>query len=132
MAIMYEVKAKKNPLKPTDPVKFYPTVARGQMISTRQLAEQIAGSSTVSRADVLAVLASASEMILQHLKNSNSVRLDDVGILFPTIEGEPANSEAEFDVKKNIKGVRVRFRPEVSLKKAVQDADFEKVNIQRP
>ena len=56
MAILYEVKAKKNPLKPAEPPKFYAQIARASTLTTKQLAEEIAAASTVSRADVQAVL----------------------------------------------------------------------------
>lgn len=132
MAILYEIKQRKNPLKPTDPAKFYAQIARSSTITTKQLAEEVAAASTVSRADIQAVFTASAEVIQRHLKNSNGVRMDGIGIISPQLDSEGVNSEAEFNVKQHIKAVKVRLLADKELKDAVQNADFDKVVIDKP
>lgn len=48
-------------------------------VSTKDLASEISHATTVTYADVLAVLAGASEAMKQHLQNSQKVVLDGIG-----------------------------------------------------
>jgi predicted histone-like DNA-binding protein len=129
MAILYEVKERKNPQTPGVPGKYYPAVVRTQTITFNALTKEIAARSTVSKADAAAVLYSLEELIIEHLKNSNGVRLGSLGTIYPTLTGKGAPSVAEFNAGEHIDGVRVRFLPAKALKDEVQNTDFRKVEM---
>lgn len=129
MAILYEVKERKNPQTPGQPGKFYPGVVRTQTITFNAITKEIAARSTVSKADAAAVLISFEELIIEHLKNSNGVRLGSLGIIYPTLKGSGAPSAEEFNAKDHITEVMVRFRAAKSLKDEVQDAEFKRVEF---
>ena len=129
MAILYEVKERKNPQKPEQEGKYYPAVVRTQTITFNALTKEIAARSTVSKADAAAVLLSFEELIIEHLKNSNGVRLGSLGIIYPTLTGSGAPSADEFNAKEHTDGVRVRFLPAKALKEEVQNTDFKKVEM---
>lgn len=129
MAILYEVKERKNPQTPGQPGKYYPAVVRTQTITFNAMTKEIAARSTVSKADAAAVLISFEELIIEHLKNSHGVRLGSLGIIYPTLTGPGAPSADEFNAKEHIDGVRVRFLPAKALKEEVQNTDFKKVEM---
>lgn len=56
MSVKFKVVERGNPLKPTDPKKFYALTFASGEISLKQLSKRISSMSTVNSADVLAVL----------------------------------------------------------------------------
>jgi len=130
MSILYEIKERKNPQKPSAAAKFYPNVVRINTITTRQLAKEISQSSSMSYADVLGVFAAASEVIANHLLNSNAIRLNDLGIISTSLRGSGAESAESFNAKEHIDGVKIQFLAATNLKEAVKDADFKLVEIE--
>lgn len=131
MAILYEVKERKNPQTPGQPGKFYPIVARTQTITFNAITKEIAARSTVSKADASAVLISFEELILEHLKNSHGVRLGSLGIIYPTLTGSGAPSPDEFNAKEHIDKVKIRFLPSKAMKEEVQNTEFKKVEFEQ-
>lgn len=130
MSILYEIKKRKNPQDPSAPAKFYPNVVRINTITTRQLAKEISQSSTMSYADVLGVFAAASEVIANHLLNSNAIRLNDLGIISISLRGSGAESVKKFNTKEHIDGVKIQFLADTNLKDAMKDAGFKLVEIE--
>ena len=129
MAILYEIKERKNPQDPTGPGKFYPNAVRTQNITFNQLADAIAERSTVSKADVAAALYAMEEVIVESLKNSMGVRLGDLGIIYATLRGTGAVSEEAFTAAENIDEVRIHLLAGAKLKKEMQDVEFKKVEF---
>lgn len=126
MSIKFKIITRRNPLDSTAPVKYYATVDRNQTVTTNVLAKEIAARSTVSRADILAVLASFSEVIIEHLKNSDAVKLNDIGTFYPTIASKGVANEGDFNAKTHIKGAKIRFLPAKSLIYEIEDVDFKR------
>ncbi|MDD2601979.1 MAG: HU family DNA-binding protein [Prevotella sp.] len=80
-------------------------------VSTKQLAEEISHSTTVTYTDVLAVLSEISASIKSHLQNSEKVVLDGLGSFRVGISTKPAATSAEFDSSK-ISGFHIIYAPE--------------------
>ena len=114
-----------NPAKPDEPKKFYAnSVTRGD-ISLRELAKEIAEISTVSVVDTSAVIESLLQIIPRHVIDGEIVRLGDFGSFSIRLSSGGAENEGSFSANL-IKGVKLSFRPGRELKKALQDAEFEK------
>ena len=92
--------------------KWYGRSVMLNVVSTKQLAEEIAHSTTVTYADVVAVLAETSQALKQHLQNSHKVVLDGIGSFKVGISTAPANTSADFGVP-NIKSFHINYSPEV-------------------
>ena len=131
MSILFEVKERKNPQDPAAAGKFYPSAVRVNTISTNQVAKEVSQSSTMSRADVLGVLAAASEVIANHLLNSNAVKLNDIGILSISLRGSGAETAESFNIKDHIDSVKIGFLAAKSMKDEVEHAQFQKVEMER-
>lgn len=91
---------------------WYPqAVVVGNPIDTKQVAERLARISTVSYADVLAVLAEMPGVMADYMAQGKSVRLEGLGTFRYTLETEGVENKEEMDFQKQVKAVRVSFIP---------------------
>ena len=67
-----------------------------------------------NRAEVEAILTKLSECIPELVAQGYGVKLEGIGIFYPTIANEKGGAEtpAEFNIAQNVKGVHFRFRPD--------------------
>lgn len=99
-----------------DVYKWYPqAVTTGKPISTKQVAKRLADISTVSYADVLAVLAELSGVLADYMALGKTVKLDGLGTFYYTITAAGNGVDTPEEVNADqITGVRVRFIPEAT------------------
>jgi len=93
--IKYVIKPKKNSLVSPATVKYYPQIAPATPITLAQITKRIEKRSTVSSADVKAVLDALQYEVIEALQNGNSVRLGDLGSFHLTIKANGAKTAAE-------------------------------------
>lgn len=79
------------------------------------LAETIAESCTVTKADILAVITELVVAMKRDLQNSRRVVLPGFGSFKIGISTRPAQSAKDFNVTKNVKGIHVIFQPELHI-----------------
>ena len=120
--ITYAVKKVRNPKYPEVDYFNGRAVKTGEY-SFSELAEDINNSTTVTKADALAVLASIKPFVTKALLAGQVVVLDDLGRFQVTLQGKCYNRETmaseEFSPSAMIKSHRIVFRPEANLKKDV-------------
>ena len=94
--------------------KWYPkSVLVGSPVSTEQLCKRIGAESTVSPADVRAVLTALAPIMADYMSQGRSVKLDGIGSFYFTAVSAKGGVDAAEKVSANqIVGVRVRFNPE--------------------
>ena len=102
---------------PESPVfnRWFAFVDRMGILSTRGLAEHMIGHGLVSnRAEVESILVKLSECIPELVAQGYGVKLDSIGIFYPTIANNKGGAEtpADFNLAKHIAGVRFNFRPD--------------------
>ena len=114
--IPYKVIPRKSPKDRS--VKYY-GVQHTRQMSEQDFVERIVQKNTVTRADVLAVIASIREELVYSIRNGNSVTLPEIGTFGFTIKTRGAETKAKF-VADNIKQLLVRFKPSSTLKYDVQ------------
>ena len=91
---------------------WYPqAVTVGNPVETKKIAERLAAISTVSKADVAAVLAELPGVMADYMSQGKSVRLDGLGTFRYTLDTKGVETEEEFDFQKQLKAVRVQFTP---------------------
>ena len=97
--------------------KWYPRSITVGTVSTNQIAERLAAESTVSPADVAAVLKGLAPVMRSFMSQGLTVKLESVGTFYYTADASEQGVDTEKDVTANqIKGVRVRFIPEGTRK----------------
>ncbi len=93
--------------------KWYARVDRQGTLTTRGLAQHMIEHGLVSnRAEVESVLTKLSECIPELVAQGYGVKLDGIGIFYPTINSSGAESVEKFNIATDIKGVRFRFAPD--------------------
>jgi predicted histone-like DNA-binding protein len=106
--------------------KYYAVASKRELADFRKLAKMIEGRSTVSSADVIAVLYNLAYVIPEFIKDGRSVKLDGVGIISGTLVAEGKDTPGEV-TSRSIKGIKLHFLPDVEMKKNLKDCEFEKV-----
>jgi len=125
MSLKYRLVQKVNPTKPTDPQKYYANVVTRGEVSLRELAKEVAQMSTVSIADVTAVVESLLQIIPKHLGQGEIVRLGEFGSMSVTVSSEGTATPEEFAASR-IKGVNLNFRPGKEINQTLDQVTFEK------
>ena len=95
--------------------RWFAYVNKPGTLSTRGLAQHMIEHGLISnRAEVEAMLTKLSECIPELVAQGYGVKLDGIGIFYPTIANEKGGAEtvADFTISQNIKGVHFRFRPD--------------------
>lgn len=94
--------------------KWYPqSVLVGKQISTEQVSKRLAAESTVSPADVRAVLTALGSVMADYMAQGRSVKLDGIGSFYYTSTAAKNGVDKEEDVSAaQITGIHVRFLPE--------------------
>jgi predicted histone-like DNA-binding protein len=123
MPITYAVKKVRNPKNP-DVDYFHGAAIKTGELTMEKLAKRINNSTTVTQSDCYAVLKSMKDHIIEALTEGQVVVLDDLGRFQITLQGKCYNAdtmaEETFSPSSYIKGHRIVFRPEATLKKDIK------------
>ena len=125
MTVKFSVVPKKDPRNLEAPPKYYPTVVSQGRSDLRAIAERITQMSTVTSVDTLAVLEAFLTVIPQELAEGNIVELGELGSFRLTVlaSGEARPEDVS---KRNIKEVKVRFKPGKLFKQVLKGLEFRK------
>ena len=102
-------------MKKDEPAKAYATAQINGELSLKQLSRRISRQTTVSRADVVAVLISTVENLLDALQEGKQVDFGELGKFRLQILNEGAESLEKF-TSTNITGVNIQYIPGEDLK----------------
>ena len=93
-----------------------------------QIVKEAAQRMGTHPSNVRGVLLSLAEVINNHLREGDRVRLEDWGMMKLEIESEKVDNLKDFKAKKHIRGVRLHFLPESSegTQALYQGITFEK------
>lgn len=128
MAVKYIITEKGNPLKPSEPKKFYASAKADGEVTLKNLSKEIAeGSTTVSDTDVLAVLNDLTKILVRHLGEGKIVRFGDFGAFQVSISSEGVEKQEKV-TSSVIRGSKINFRPGADLKNMLATLKYEKYN----
>jgi hypothetical protein len=95
--------------------RWFAYVDRQGTLSTRGLAQHMIEHGLVgNRSEVESILCKLSECVPELVGQGYGVKLDGIGIFYPSIKNEKGGAESpqKFNVSQNILGVRFKFRPD--------------------
>ena len=125
MSIKFNVIAKKNPQRRDEPAKYYANIVGDGKTTLEDLAKYAAEMSTVSKADIVAVMESIFGKIASDVADGKIVYVG--GYFTLQAGGSSVGEEKEKDVNSaSIKSVRAVFRPGKMIKDALKLATFQK------
>ena len=127
MAVKYSVVARKNPMSPDAPKKYYAQAQAAGETSLELMAKRIERLCTVTRPDILAVLAGLQITVIDALENGEIARLGDLGCLQVSVSSYPAVTEKDYSTEK-IRKAKINYRPSSELKDMLKTLDFEQVS----
>jgi predicted histone-like DNA-binding protein len=105
--------------------KYYATAVSGGEMTLNKLTNSIEKVSTVSGADIRAVLYAMVDVMKASLEDGQIVRLGDLGSLRISIASN-GEATAEKVSAKSIKSARTVFTPGMELKNQLKNLKFEK------
>lgn len=126
MAIKYNVVEKPQPGVAGGGIKkWYAIVKTDGELTIDELTKAIEKFSTLSEADIRAVIIALENVIIRELTNGKIIRLDKLGSFYPSLSSLGAATEAEFNVSL-IKSAKVNYRPGKRINDALKTATFTK------
>lgn len=123
MAIIYDKVQRRNPMKPMLPKKWFATVKSVTQVSEKEVARQIADETTLNAKEAEFALQQLRKVLINNLKNGNTVKLGDWATFYVTINCEGVEEEKDFTPAK-IKKINVQCRCDASFKEELAKAEF--------
>lgn len=125
MPITFNVISRKNIQKPNDPPKYYADIVGNGETTLADLAKYASTVSTVSKADILAVLESTFSKIADDVADGKIVYVGEYFTLQAGGSSEGKDTAAEVN-SSSIESVRTIFRPGKMIKDALKLSTFQK------
>ena len=126
--IFYELKKNQNKLA-TIYGKWFAQAKAIETLNTRKLAQHISEHGSIYTPDVVyGVLEKFRSCLLEMLLNSKKVKIEGLGTFYTTVECTKGGAESKdkFNVQKNIKGLHIRFLPELTTEENISSREFLK------
>lgn len=125
MAVKIKAIQRRNINKPNEPAKWYPLAIGDGESTLDDLAQHASSISTVSKADILAVLESVFDKISIELSKGKIVRVGDYFTVQVGVSGTPSDKEQEVNGSK-VKSAHILFRPGKDMSDMVKLLEFKK------
>ena len=125
MPITFNVISRKNIQQPNDPPKYYADIVGDGKTTLQDLAKYASTVSTVSKADILAVLESTFSKIADDVADGKIVYVGEYFTLQAGGSSEGKDTAEEVNAS-SIKSVKTIFRPGKMIKDALKLAEFKK------
>lgn len=122
----YSIVMLPNPAKPDEAKKAYAKAQITRELTLKELSRRVAGQTTVSRADVTAVLIATVENMIDGLQAGEQVDFGELGKFRLQINSRGADSAEKFTAA-NINGVSIQFVPGEDLKSIFTGLEFNPV-----
>jgi len=122
----YQIIPRKNPQNNQETPKYYAQIVRPSAISLDMLSKRIAEISPLSELDTQTALLALSQVLPEYFAKGATVHLGDLGLFQTTINSKAAESPEEFTTDL-IKGISVRYRAGVKVKRRYEQVEFKKV-----
>ena len=126
MALNYSVSLRPNPLEREASPKAYATAQMNGELSLKQLSRRVSSQTTVSRADVVAVLTATVDNLLEALTEGKQVDFGELGKFRLQIASIGTEKLTDFTAA-HITGVNIQFVPGDDLKKIFNGMSFNPV-----
>jgi predicted histone-like DNA-binding protein len=128
MAIHYEFYESPS-LDGKEKKNYHPRVVTFGKITTEQLAREIQYESSLTRADVKAVLTSLADKLAEHLAEGQKIHLEGIGYLSVSLQCDKEIHNHEDMKRAPVAFKSVNFRADEELKKKLRVAKLERSTI---
>lgn len=123
MSIFLKKIQRVNPQDKQGPKKWYASQVTTEQMDETAVSEAIADETTLNAGEAMMAIRQLRKVILSALHNGKSVKLGNWGSFYAVAESEPADT-AEALTAKNVKRVKINFRPGSEIKESLAKATF--------
>lgn len=128
MAVKYSLAKRTSKFDSKNPDgKYYACAQINEKTSLKQFSKLIAMQTTVSRADVTAVLVSAVENLVMELQRGNQVEFGELGKFRLQLSSVGVTNAEDFKSDINITDVNIQFVPGEDLSQLFENLEFTQV-----
>ena len=106
--------------------KYCAMPTKRELVDIWKISKEIEKISTFSQADTFGVLYAMMTVIIDHIKNGDSVRLGDLGIFTLALKSKMEDGPEKVDAE-SIQEVMLKFRPSVRMKEELKNCEFKKI-----
>lgn len=128
MAISYEFYETPNPKK-DGKKSYHPRTVSFHKVTTEKLAQEIQYESSLTRADVKAVLTSLADKLANHLADGQKIHLEGIGYLSVSLQCDKEIHNQEDMKRAPVSFKAVNFRADEELKKKLRRTKMERSTI---
>lgn len=125
MSILIKPVKLKDQFKEDTPAMYVAVAKSRSVLNLDDLSKRIASMSTVSRADVYAVLIALTDTLPPALEEGNIIRLGSLGSFMIRVSSNPTPSAEEMNTHQ-ITQIKLRFRPSKEIQNKLQSFKIEK------
>lgn len=125
MTIKYKAIPRINPSDRTAEKKYYASIVSDGRTDLNELADYASDTSTVSKADILAVMEATFQKIAKDLAAGRSISVGEYFSLRLACNSEPSDTEDKVTTK-NIIRIKTVFRPGTLIQDELATAKYEK------
>lgn len=127
MSLFLKPVQRRNPVKPNEPMKWYPVQYTTKLVGESEVAEMIADETTLNPMEAQMAIRQLRKVMQRLLLDGKSVTLGNWGTFNVTLSTEGADTKEALSAR-NVKTVNINFQPGDELKTAMQKADFVWLN----
>lgn len=128
--LKYKLVKKVNPLKRTEPAKWYAIPVTGEPQTTKAMTRAATENTTTAPVEMESAIDLFGRYAIKQLQAGNSVRLGELGTLRFTFKSKGVDTLEKYNPVQNIKEVRVIFTPSKDFREQVlQGVEFSEAGV---
>lgn len=125
MALRYEVKSKRSGFANHQTTRYYPVLTRRSVADIQMICEEISAATTLTSADVVAVVEALTVVIPNLIEDGFNVKLDNLGTFSVHAKSEGKEDPQKVTVR-DIKELKMSFLPSKRIKQRMRTMKVEK------
>ena len=125
MALTYQVKPKRSAFAREQKTRYYPVLTSRRVADMRMICDEISAASSLTTADVRAVVESLTELIPDLMEKGYNVKLDELGTFSVHAKSEGKDDPNKVTVR-DIKELKMSFLPSKRVKDRLKIMKVEK------
>lgn len=126
MSIEFKATKVNNNMKPDEEPRYYAKAVTKGTVTLNRIIEDLCAESTLSKADIVAVVAGLGKHLIENLKDGYTVKIDSLGT-FSTSVKSPTVDSADEVRPKDVSFSKINYLPEVHMLESFRDVAFKKV-----
>ena len=126
MAIDFKATKVNNNMKPEEKPRYYAKAVTKGTVTLNRIIEDMCEESTLSKADVVAVVAGLSKHLLKNLQEGYTVKIDSLGTVSTSVKSSTVDN-AEDVHPKDVSFSKINYLPEVKMLESFRAVSFQKV-----